>query len=194
MLVIVIDRPCIERRRDWIPRDPQIEAHLATNHNIFYHLWFLLLCVTQISYYIFIYKYIIYFCISLLIEHFRRKQSNIIPTFISELYDFREREKIIKKKHEEKTEATRTTWKDSDISFIISPNPTTTSCMNNNNMFHLITLTKIQKKTQEGKRNNNNKDTERTSFNKANLMKEQKIFKTIFLLYGVWLYLGSIQR
>lgn len=35
---------------------------------------------------------------------------------------------------------------------------------NNNNMFHLITLTKIQKKTQEGKRNNNNKDTERTSF------------------------------
>lgn len=46
-------------------------------------------------------------------------------------------------------------------------------------------LTKIQKKTQEGKRNNNNKDTERTSFNKANLMKEQKIFEIIFLLYDV---------
>lgn len=102
MLVIVIDRPCIERPRDWIPRDPQIEAHLATNHNIFYHLWFLLLCVTQISYYIFIYKYIIYFCISLLIEHFRRKQSNIIPTCISEYYDFREREKIIKKNNKKK--------------------------------------------------------------------------------------------
>lgn len=93
MLVIVIDKPCIERRRDYIPRDPEIKAHLATNHNIFYDLWFLLLCVIQIFYYIFTYIYI-YFCISLLIEHFRRKQSKIIPTFISELYDFREREHI----------------------------------------------------------------------------------------------------
>lgn len=195
MLVIVIDRPCIERRRDWIPRDPQFEAHLATNHNIFYHLWFLLLCVTQISNYIFIYKYIIYFCISLLIEHFRRKQSNIIPTFISELYDFSEREKIIKKKQKEKTEATRTTWKDSDISFIISPNPTTTSCMNNNNnMFHLITLTKIQKKTLEGKRNNNNKDTERTSFKIKQTLWKSKKYSKVFFYFMVWLYLGSIQR
>lgn len=56
--------------------------------------------------------------------------------------------------------------------------------MNNNNMFHLITLTKIQKKTLEGKRNN--KDTERTSFNKANLMKKSnKYSKLILLIYGV---------
>lgn len=95
-VVDIIACYCYRQTLYWTSPRSHRSRHSATNriNNIFYiydSYSYVLFKFHTIYSYIYIY---IYFCISLLIELFRRKQSKIIPTFISDFMILEKREHI----------------------------------------------------------------------------------------------------